>query len=411
MTVSWDKESYDKVKQYNLYALVGGHEMFLGGIYDENYYIKNVKEAIAEAAADYIKSVSVSPKESEATAGDTLDFHALVDGYHEDAGQVTLVSKAVSADGTESKGTTATYNYGEAVKNVKVDNATDGQLVLTWEGGAADVTVTTAYEKEARTWKSSGTNGCTVAVPTGAEADGAHVAVRITKNGVTTAVDATLPDKYCKPYDGRVYGSDGRLTQPMSTDWHIIRYQVVTNGERGQTVEVTRGVGAGVTNDHAVFTPISSAADGVYVWLEDYAGNTSEEVYVNNRLNVSVSSESSTVQAGTTAQFTATVKNFSKTDKVTWSISGSNSPETKIDANGVLTVSAMESTRQIKVTATKQGRRRVLHDRASHTAVRDFPPKRPSCKGKDEAACRQESENRRGTARCRFHLDCHRRIW
>ena len=137
-------------------------------------------------------------------------------------------------------------------------------------------------------------------------------------------MDTTLPDKYCKPYDGRVYGSDGRLTQPMSTDWHIIRYQVVTNGERGQTVEVTRGVGAGVTNDHAVFTSIGSAADGVYVWLEDYAGNTSEEVYVNNRLNVSVSSESSTVQAGTTAQFTATVKNFSKTDKVTWSISGSS---------------------------------------------------------------------------------------
>lgn len=203
-------------------------------------------------------------------------------------------------------------------------------------------------------------------------------------------MDTTLPDKYCKPYDGRVYGSDGRLTQPMSTDWHIIRYQVVTNGERGQTVEVTRGVGAGVTNDHAVFTSIGSAANGVHVWLEDYAGNTSEEVYVNNRLNVSVSSESSTVQAGTTAQFTATVKNFSKTDKVTWSISGSNSPETKIDANGVLTVSAMESTRQIKVMATKQGRRRVLHDRASHTAVRDFPPKRPSCKGKDEAVCHQE---------------------
>ena len=178
--------------------------------------------------------------------------------------------------------------------------------------------------------------------------------MRITKIGVTTAVDTTLPDKYCKPYDGRVYGSDGRLTQPMSRDWHIIRYQVVTNGERGQTVEVTRGVGAGVTNDHAVFTSIGSAADGVYVWLEDYAGNTSEEVYVNNRLNVSVSSESSTVQAGTTAQFTATVKNFSKTDKVTWSISGSNSPETKIDANGVLTVSAMESTRQIKVTATSK---------------------------------------------------------
>lgn len=78
------------------------------------------------------------------------------------------------------------------------------------------------------------------------------------------------------------------------------------------------------------------------------------------------------------------MKNFSKTDKVTWSISGSNSPETKIDANGVLTVSAMESTRQIKVTATKQGRRQVLHDRASHAAVRDSPPKKSAqvAKGK-----------------------------
>lgn len=199
MTVSWNKESYDKAKQYNLYALVGGHEMFLGGIYDENYYIKNVKEAIAEAAANYIKSVSVSPKGTVATAGDTLDFHALVDGYHEDAGQVTLVIKAVSADGTESKGTTATYNYGEAMKNVKVDNAADGQLVLTWEGGAADVTVTTAYGKEARTRKSSGTNGCTVTVPTGAEADGAHVTVRITKIGVTTAVDTTSPTSTANP--------------------------------------------------------------------------------------------------------------------------------------------------------------------------------------------------------------------
>ncbi len=347
MTVSWNKESYDKVKQYNLYALVGGHEMFLGGIYDENYYIKNVKEAIAEAAADYIKSVSVSPKESEATAGDTLDFHALVDGYHEDAGQVTLVIKAVSADGTESKGTTATYNYGEAVKNVKVDNATDGQLVLTWEGGAADVTVTTAYEKEARTWKSSGTNGCTVTVPTGAEADGAHVTVRIAKNGVTTAVDTTLPDKYCKPYDGRVYGSDGRLTQPMSTDWAEIHWQVVTDKERGKEQSYKRGHGG----DHSMLDSIPNTADGVYVWLVDYSGNVSAEVYVNNLLGVFVSSANDFVQAGTTEQFTATVKNFSKTDKVTWSVSGNNSPETKIDENGLLTIAGEEGATRLTVSA------------------------------------------------------------
>ena len=354
MTVSWNMESYDKVKQYNLYALVGGHELFLGGIYDENYYIKNVKDAIADAAADYIESVTVSPKESNATAGDTLDFSALVNGYHEDAGQVTLVIKAVSADGTESEGTLTTYNYGEAVKNVTVDNSTDGQLVLTWEGGEADVTVTTDYEKETRKWTASGTNGCTVTVPTGKDADGAYVTVRITRNGVTTAVDTRLPDKYCAPYDGRIYPSDRRLTQPMSSDWHIIRYQTVTDGNRGDTVEVTRGVGRGVTNDHAVFTPISGTADGVYVWLEDYAGNLSEEVYVPGALSVTVIAEQNSVQAGATLQLSVTVRNYTKTDEVIWSISGNGSAETKIDENGLLTVAEAESASRIAVTASSK---------------------------------------------------------
>ena len=302
MTVSWDKESYDQVKQYNLYAMVGGKEVFLGGIYDSNYYIKNVQDAIAEAAASYIESVTVSPKEVDATAGDALNFAAAVKGYAEEAGQVTLVLKAVSADGTESEGAMTTYNYGDAVKNVTVDNSTDGQLVLTWEGGQADVTVTTSYESEKRTWTASGNNGCTVEVPTGADADGAYITVQITKDGTSTVVDSRLPDKYCKPYDGRIFPSDHRLTQPMSTDWHVIRYQVVTDGQRGDTVEVTRGVGAGVTNDHAVFKQIPSDADGVYVWLEDYNGNVSEEVYLAGAISVTVEGINS-VQAGATRQY------------------------------------------------------------------------------------------------------------
>ncbi len=354
MTVSWNKKSYDEVKQYNIYALVGGQEMFLGGIYDENYYIKNVSEAIAEAAADYIESVTVSPKETNAVAGDTLDFEALVKGYREAKGQVTLVLKAVSADGTESEGATATYNYDDAIKNVSVDNSTDGQLVLTWEGGAADVTVTTDYEKEARTWTASGTNGCTVTVPTGADADGAYVTIQITKNGVSTTVDTRLPDKYCKPYDGRIFPSDKRLTQPSSSDWHILTYQVVTNGERGSEVKITRGVGSGVTNDWANFNSIPANADGVYVTLEDYEGNVSEEVFIPGALSVTVTADQNSVQAGTTLRFTATVKNFSKTDEVTWSISGNASSDTKIDEKGVLTVAEVESASNITVTATSK---------------------------------------------------------
>ncbi|MCI5923407.1 MAG: hypothetical protein SOR38_03680 [Oscillospiraceae bacterium] len=355
MTISWDMASYDDVKQYNVYAVKDGREIFLGGTYDENFYIKNVNEAIAEAEAVHVDSVTVSPKEVDAVAGDTVDFDAKVNGYAEEAGQVTIVLKAVSADGTESEGAMTSHNYDEAVKNVTVDNSEDGKLTLTWEGGEADVTVTTSYEKETRTWTASGNNGCVVTVPTGAEANGASVTVTVTtKSGVSTMVDTTLPDHYCAPYDGRVYGSDGRLTQPMATDWHEIHYQVVTDGERADEVSVTRGVGQGVTNDHAVFTPIAESADGVYVWLVDYSGNVSEEVYVPNRLAVTVSSEGSTVQAGTTMQFTAVVKNFTESDEVTWSISGNQSSETTIDENGLLTVAEEESSTYMTVIATSK---------------------------------------------------------
>ena len=127
---------------------------------------------------------------------------------------------------------------------------------------------------------------------------------------------------------------------------------MVTDGERADEVSVTRGVGQGVTNDHAVFTPIAESADGVYVWLVDYDGNVSEEVYVPNRLAVTVSSEGSTVQAGTTMQFTAVVKNFTESDEVTWSISGNQSSETTIDENGLLTVAEEESSTYMTVIAT-----------------------------------------------------------
>lgn len=66
MTISWDMASYDDVKQYNVYAVKDGKEIFLGGTYDEVFYIKNVNEAIADAQAAYVDSVTVSPKEIDA---------------------------------------------------------------------------------------------------------------------------------------------------------------------------------------------------------------------------------------------------------------------------------------------------------------------------------------------------------
>lgn len=89
----------------------------------------------------------VSPKEIDAVAGDTIDLDAKVDGYSEEAGQVTLLLKAVSADGTESTGTMVSHHYDEAISDVHVE-AEDGKLYVTWKGGEADVKVTTSNEKK-----------------------------------------------------------------------------------------------------------------------------------------------------------------------------------------------------------------------------------------------------------------------
>ena len=74
--------------------------------------------------------------------------------------------------------------------------------------------------------------------------------------------------------------------------------------------------------------------------------------------DVSVASVSgeTTIQAGMQMQFSATVKNYTETDAVTWSVSNNTSADTEIDENGLLTIAEDESGtgyyRQILITAT-----------------------------------------------------------
>ena len=105
-------------------------------------------------------------------------------------------------------------------------------------------------------------------------------------------------------------------------------------------------------NDWSMFVPLENNVDGAYVWLVDYNGNVSDKVYVPNRVTVAVTSEVSVVLAGSSAQFTATVKNYKETDAVTWSVSRNQSAETTIDENGVLTISEEESASRIEIIAT-----------------------------------------------------------
>ena len=128
--------------------------------YDEVFYIKDINEAVAEAESSYVDSVTVSPEQSDAEVGDVIDFDAEVNGYNQENGQVTIMLKAVSKDGTESEGAMESHNYNQAVSNVQVTTE-DGKLNVTWEGGEADVVVKKEYSTDDRTWTASGNNGCT----------------------------------------------------------------------------------------------------------------------------------------------------------------------------------------------------------------------------------------------------------
>ncbi len=336
MTISWDMAPYDEVKQYNVYAVKDGKEVYLGGTYDEVFYINDVNKAIAEAEKTTVESVTVSPKEVNAVAGDTVDFDAKVNGIKEEDGQITIVLKAVSADGTESEGAATSHNYKDSVQNVEV-KAEDGKLNVTWEGGKADVVVTTEYEKEARVWTASGENGCTVDVASGAEADGARYTMTITTpEGAAVTYDGQLDDSYCAPFDRKISG--GYIDFPKVKDWWKMTYSTVTDGVESEETTATRFI----TIDHDKMPSISKDADTVKITLSDYRGNVSETVEVKNSPSVIITTDVSSVQAGTQVQFEAVVKNYTESDAVVWSISGQKAAGTTINENGLLTVDEEE---------------------------------------------------------------------
>ena len=337
---------YDEVKQYNVYAVKDGKEVYLGGTYDEVFYINDVNKAIAEAEKTTVESVTVSPKEVNAVAGDTVDFDAKVDGIKEEDGQITIVLKAVSADGTESEGAATSHNYKDSVQNVEV-KAEDGKLNVTWEGGKADVVVTTEYEKEARVWTASGENGCTVDVASGAEADGARYTMTITTpEGAAVTYDGQLDDSYCAPFDGKISG--GYIDFPKVKDWWKMTYSTVTDGVESEETTATRFI----TIDQDKMPSIPKDADTVKITLSDYRGNVSETVEVKNSPSVIITTDVSSVQAGETLQLEAVAKNYVESDAVVWSISGQQAAGTTISEDGLLTVDEEESARRITITVT-----------------------------------------------------------
>ncbi|MCD8022904.1 MAG: twin-arginine translocation signal domain-containing protein, partial [Lachnospiraceae bacterium] len=397
VNISWDIDSYDAVKQYNIYAVINEKEIYLGGTYDEVYYVKDIQAAVAAAQGTSI-----------ASSGSDKDEVSAEEGFETAAGNnksspITIMIKAVSADGSESEAATVTADCTAMVSGVEV-TAEDGYLYVTWNGGQADVTVTTLYEKEPRTWTASGDGSCTVEVASGEEADGAYYRMSIraaddsdkatnagmtsdnstanadTRNaansieagteqasdsaaadadtttdgsaaGTNTSLfdsityDGRLDDSWCGVYTAKISG--GYLTYPQDVDdWYYLHYSTVTDGVVSEEMTATRWLT--IANNH--MPAIDSEADSVLITLVDYSGNESETVEIPNGTAVSLTGRS-VIQVGVSTQFTATVIRAVENDAIEWQVRDNKSADTAIDENGLLTVALDETASSIRVKA------------------------------------------------------------
>lgn len=244
MVISWDLGEYETVKQYNVYAVINGVEMYMGGIYDEIFYIKNLYDA---------------------------------------AGTVTIQVTAVGADGTESEAATATYDYSKAVTGLTVE-AADGTLTVNFTpvdtSAATDISVyVPATGNTYTTQAAAGETSAVVNVPTGADADGREYEMQVAPvGGSAKAYDGKLDDSYCVPYDGSMTGH--KLTSPVAcADWYALDLTYTTPNGYGSD-SYTRGIRSHreSNNDWAAFQLLPDSITSLTVTLTDYRGNRSEPV-------------------------------------------------------------------------------------------------------------------------------------
>lgn len=242
--ISWDLDSYDSVKQYNVYV----NDVFVGGIYDETFYIKNL---------------------------------------YTTEGTMTIKVTAVGADGTESEAATATYDFSKAVTGLSVVPA-DGTLTVSFTPADASVaTEVSVYVPETKdtytATAAAGETSVVVTVPSDAAADGKEYEMQVTpENGTSKAYDGELDDSYCVPYDGPMTGH--ALTSPVACDdWYKMSLTYTTYSGSAGTEEYTRGKKSHgeLNNDWSRFQSLPSDIMTLEVTLTDYAGNTSAPVNYN----------------------------------------------------------------------------------------------------------------------------------
>lgn len=244
--ISWDLADYDDVQKYNVYAVYeNGNKVYLGGTYDDVYYIKDL---------------------------------------YDTTGTVSIEVTAVAKDGTESEPASVAVNGADAPKNVTVTEHA-GYFDVSFEADAsydhAEIEVTFP-ENPNYTFTQTVSKGETSAITNVPIADGSRYILRVSlldKEGNPLSfidTDGKLPDYYCAPYDQELVLKNNLLTFPAPgvDDWQYINVYY-----KGEPLKFRTGNTQGIRGYDDLRNVYMTDPSGVVdIVLEDYAGNKSKTV-------------------------------------------------------------------------------------------------------------------------------------
>ena len=286
MIVEWTLGSFDTVDRYEIYKkLPDGGKEFLGGSFDDIYYIKSLGET----------------------------------------GAVTLELVAVGKDGSKSAPAQFTYDYTRSVSNVQVENeeveivvvesavvkghitqsANEGELALSWTNPTAEyesleIKVTMDDSADTREWTQTVAEGETFARIAVDRNNGEKYNVAITavfadgSRGEPMNLTGKVKDTYSAPfvYDGdnvRISGNSLTVWCPQSPDW--FKLHITLNGKE---LEFRNKFNA-FTTKHAIragtmmTSTLPETSGRLEIVIEDYTGNRSEpcNLYVKDGVIIS----------------------------------------------------------------------------------------------------------------------------
>lgn len=246
MYISWNLNGYDDVKQYNVY----NNGAYVGGIYDEVYYIKNLKGLSGEIAVT-----------------------------------------AVSQDGQESDPAVVQYDLTKGVHNIKATQTDNGDMVVLWENpedvhGKITIDISTEYDyaKEVNktvTVDSGKTEAKLPKMPI--NGDKYHLKIKI-GNHDWVSYRGTFIDRTIEAYPAEkvtIEGTSVTWELPEARDWHYL--YVYENGE-AKTFNTTYSQGRkpyivrGRTHLNELTFQTKSTDSILEFVMVDYSGNKASTV-------------------------------------------------------------------------------------------------------------------------------------